>query len=87
MMGIEYVIKRITKMKQMREKEKHSNNQDKTRIKEDPKMSADFECFVCGTKFVTNEERKQHLKSGTHGHLYDTASPQEQEEVKSSEDK
>jgi hypothetical protein len=49
-------------------------------------MSADFECFVCGTKFVTNEERKQHLKSGTHGHLYDTTSPQEQEEVRSSED-
>jgi hypothetical protein len=49
-------------------------------------MPAGFECFVCGTKFVTNEERKHHLKEGTHGHLYDTTSPQEQEEVKFAED-
>jgi len=49
-------------------------------------MPTDFECFVCGTKFMTNEERKHHLENGTHGHLYDTTSPQEQEEFRSSKD-
>lgn len=86
MMGIEHVIRRITNMKQVKEKEKHDNRQNKTSAKEDLKIPAGFECLVCGTKFVTNEERKHHLKKGTHGHLYDTISPQEQEEVKFAED-
>ena len=86
MMGIEHVIRQITNAKQIKEKEKHDNKQDKSRTKEDLKIPAGFECFVCGTKFVTNEERKHHLKKGTHGHLYDTTSPQEQEEVKFAED-
>jgi hypothetical protein len=63
-----------------------NSREDKTRAREYLKVPTDFECFVCGTKFTTNEERKQHLKSGTHGHLYDTTSPQEEEEAKSSED-
>ncbi|MGH9993904.1 MAG: hypothetical protein ACRD4J_01535 [Nitrososphaeraceae archaeon] len=79
MMDIEHLIRQISKVKQIKEK-------DKTRAKEDLKMPTDFECFVCGTKFMTNEERKHHLEKGTHGHLCDTASPQEQEEVRSSED-
>ena len=86
MMGIEQEIRRITNVKQKNEKEKHDNKQDRTRANEDLNIPAGFECFVCGTKFVTNEERKQHLKEGTHGHLYDTTSPQEQEEVKFAED-
>jgi hypothetical protein len=86
MMGIEHVIRQITNAKQIKEKEKQDNKQDKSRTKEDLKIPAGFECFVCGTKFVTNEERKHHLKKGTHGHLYNTISPQEQEEVRSSED-
>lgn len=86
MMGLEHVIRQITNAKQIKEKEKHDNKQNKSRTKEGLKIPAGFECFVCGTKFVTNEERKHHLKKGTHGHLYDTISPQEQEEVRSSED-
>lgn len=86
MMGIEHVIRRITNMKQVKEKEKHDNRQNKTSAIKDLKIPAGFECFVCGTKFVTNEERKYHLKKGTHSHLYDTISPQEQEEVKCAED-
>ena len=79
MMGIEHLIRQISKVKQIKEK-------DKSRAKEDLKVPTDFECFVCGTKFMTNEERKHHLEKGTHGHLYDITSPQEQEEIRSSED-
>jgi len=86
MRGIEYMIRHISKMKQIGEKEKYDSREDKTRIKEDLKIPTDFECIVCGTKFMTNEERKHHLENGTHGHLYDTTSPQEQEEVRSSKD-
>ena len=84
MLGIEYVIRQISKMKQVGEKEKHDNGDDIRRTREDLKMPTDFECFVCGTKFITNEERKHHLENGTHGHFYDTTSPQEHEEVRSS---
>lgn len=87
MVNIGHVIRQISKVKQIKEKEKHANKNDKTREKEDLKMPTDFECFVCGTKFLTNEERKNHLEMGTHGHLYDTTSPQEQEEVRYSDDK
>jgi hypothetical protein len=86
MRGIEYMIRRISKMKQIGEKERYDSREDKTRIKEDLKIPTDFECFVCGTKFMTNEERKRHLENSTHGHFYDTTSPQEQEEVRSSKD-
>jgi len=80
------MIRQISKMKQIGEKEKYDSREDKTRIKEDLRMPTDFECFVCGTKFMTNEEMKHHLENGTHGHLYDTTSPQEQEEFRSSKD-
>jgi hypothetical protein len=86
MRGREYMIRQISKMKQIGEKEKYDSREDKTRIKENLNIPTDFECFVCGTKFMTNEERKRHLENGTHGHLYDTTSPQEQEEVRSSKD-
>ena len=86
MRGIEYMIRQISKMKQIGEKEKYDSREDKTRIKEDLKIPTDFECIVCGTKFITNEERKRHLENSTHGHFYDTTSPQEQEEVRSSKD-
>jgi hypothetical protein len=80
------MIRQISKMKQIGEKEKYDSREDKTRIKEDLKIPTDFECFVCGAKFMTNEERKRHLEDSTHGHFYDTTSPQEQEEVRSSKD-
>jgi hypothetical protein len=86
MRGIEYVIRQISKMKQMSENENHDSREDKTRAKEYLKMPTDFECLVCGTKFLTNKERKHHLEKCTHGHFYDTTSPQEQEEARSSED-
>ena len=85
MLSIENMIRQISKVKQIKDKEKHEIRKYKPRTKEDLKMPTDFECLVCGTKFMTNKERKNHLENGTHGHLYDTTSPQEQEEVRSSD--
>jgi hypothetical protein len=45
-----------------------------------PRTSAGFQCFVCGTRFVSNEERIEHLEKGSHGSMYDTGSPQERED-------
>jgi CRISPR/Cas system-associated protein Cas10 (large subunit of type III CRISPR-Cas system) len=47
-----------------------------------PTVPTGFECFVCGTKFATNEERVQHLEKNTHGSMYDTGSPQEREDAR-----
>lgn len=85
MLGMEYLIKQVSKVKQIKEKEGHDSRPEEKR--KDLKEPNDFECFVCGTKFMTNEERKHHLEKGAHGHFYDTISPQEQEEVRSSDDK
>jgi hypothetical protein len=60
MRDIENIVWQI--QKQMKEKEKRDNRHDETRAIEDLKMPVGFECYVCGTKFVTNEERKHHLK-------------------------
>jgi hypothetical protein len=45
-------------------------------------MPSGFACYVCGTLFATNEERKQHLEKYAHGDMYDTASPQERENIR-----
>ena len=34
-----------------------------------PRISAGFQCFVCGTRFVSNEERIEHLEKGSHGSM------------------
>jgi hypothetical protein len=47
-----------------------------------PRTSSDFQCFVCGTRFASNEERIEHLEEGSHGGMYDTGSPQEREDAK-----
>ena len=31
-----------------------------------PNISADFQCFVCGAIFTTDEDRKQHLEKEAH---------------------
>ena len=85
MIGIEHVIRQISKVKQIKEREKHDIREDKTSPKGYLRMPTDFECLVCGTKFMTNEERKYHLRKSRHDHFYGTTSPQEQEEVRSSE--
>jgi hypothetical protein len=47
-----------------------------------PRTSAGFQCFVCGTRFASNEERIEHLEKGSHGSMYDTGSPQETEDAR-----
>jgi hypothetical protein len=47
-----------------------------------PRTSTDFQCFVCGTRFASNEERIAHLARGSHGGMYDTGSPQETEDAR-----
>ena len=49
----------------MEEKENHDSREEKIRAKEHLKVPTGFECLVCGTKFVTYEERKHHLEEGT----------------------
>jgi len=34
-----------------------------------PKVTGDFQCFVCGAIFSTDEDRKQHLEKEAHGQL------------------
>jgi hypothetical protein len=31
------------------------------------KVTADFQCFVCGAIFTTEEDRRQHLENEMHG--------------------
>jgi hypothetical protein len=45
-----------------------------------PRTSTGFQCSVCGTRFVSNEERIEHLEKGSHRSMYDTGSPQERED-------
>jgi hypothetical protein len=58
------------------------NNNKRNPEGEYPTVPTGFECFVCGTKFATNEERLQHLEKNTHGSMYDTGSPQEREDAR-----
>lgn len=50
-----------------------------------PKIPSDFQCFVCGARFTTNEERKQHLEKTSHSGLYGGESPQEKEDTRRQE--
>lgn len=36
-----------------------------------PHTAADFQCFVCGAVFTTDEDRKHHLEKEAHGDLRD----------------
>jgi hypothetical protein len=45
-----------------------------------PRTGAGFQCSVCGTRFVSNEEKIEHLEKGSHRSMYDSRSPQERED-------
>jgi hypothetical protein len=49
-----------------------------------PTIVSDFQCFVCGAIFTTDEERKQHLEKESLGKLH-ASSDQEKEIAKSQE--
>lgn len=40
-------------------------------------MAADFQCFVRGAVFTTDEDRKQHLEKEAHGDLRDGTTEEE----------
>jgi hypothetical protein len=38
------------------------------------KITADFQCFVCGAVFTTDQDRRQHLEKESHGKAHEGAS-------------
>jgi hypothetical protein len=40
-----------------------------------PVFLSDFQCFVCGSIFTTDDDRKQHLEKESHGEPEDRSSP------------
>ena len=65
----------------MKEDKKQKDNQIDI-----PKISADFQCFVCGAIFTTDEDRKQHLEKEAHGQLRDDETTEEKEIAKEQEE-
>ena len=49
------------------------------------KITGDFQCFVCGAIFATDEDRKQHLEKEAHGQLRDDGTTEEKEIAKRQE--
>ena len=49
------------------------------------KVTGDFQCFVCGAIFTTDEDRKQHLEKEAHGQLRDDYTAEEKEIAKEQE--
>ncbi len=35
------------------------------------KITSDFQCFVCGAIFTTDQDRRQHLEKEMHGEAHD----------------
>jgi uncharacterized C2H2 Zn-finger protein len=50
------------------------------------KITADFECFVCGAIFTTDEDLKQHLEKEAHGQLHEDETPEDMEIAKKEEE-
>lgn len=42
-----------------------------------PKVTSDFQCFVCGSIFTTDEDRKDHLEKEFRGELRDNITAEE----------
>ncbi|AIF83561.1 C2H2 type zinc-finger (2 copies) [Candidatus Nitrososphaera evergladensis SR1] len=50
------------------------------------KVTADFQCFVCGAVFNTDEDRKQHLEKEAHGTLHEESTEEDMEIAKEQEE-
>ena len=50
------------------------------------KITADFQCSICGAIFTTDEDRKQHLEKEAHGELRNDTTPEEMETAKEQEE-
>jgi hypothetical protein len=44
-----------------------------------PQVTSDFQCFVCGSIFTTDEDRKDHLEKESRGELRDNTTEKEME--------
>jgi hypothetical protein len=44
-----------------------------------PKVTSDFQCFVCGSIFTTDEDRRDHLEKESRGELRDNTTEKEME--------
>jgi hypothetical protein len=44
-----------------------------------PKETSDFQCFVCGSIFTTDEDRRDHLEKESRGELRDNTTEKEME--------
>jgi hypothetical protein len=51
-----------------------------------PRITADFQCFVCGAVFTSDEDRKQHLEKEALGQLHDDESQEDIEIAKNQEE-
>ena len=58
-------------MSTMKEDKKSADSRDISKI------TADFQCFVCGAIFTTDEDRKQHLEKEGHGQLHQDETPED----------
>ena len=47
------------------------------------KITSDFQCFVCGAIFSTDQDRRQHLEKESHGAARDWTDKDEMERAKS----
>jgi hypothetical protein len=45
-------------------------------------ISSDFQCFVCGAIFTTDEDRKQHLEKESGGELIASSDDEKQTAIK-----
>jgi hypothetical protein len=50
------------------------------------KVTSDFQCFVCGAIFNTDEDRKQHLLKEAQGRVRDESTQQEKDIAKEQEE-
>ena len=50
------------------------------------KITADFQCSICGAIFTTDEDRKQHLEKEAHGELRKDTTPEEMKTAKEQEE-
>ena len=51
-----------------------------------PKVTSDFQCFVCGSIFTTDEDRRDHLEKESRGELRDNITAEEIEIARRQED-
>lgn len=50
------------------------------------KVAADFQCFVCGAVFTTDQDRKQHLEKEAHGVLHEDSTEEDNETAERQEE-